>query len=130
MLKRRHVETLLLIGAGGFLGANVRFLVSGWVAQQLGARLPYGTLLVNFTGSLLLAVFIGWAANHIALDSRLRLLVATGFFGGYTTFSSYALESISLLQDGDWMGGLSYVLGTNLICLLGAMIGLAIGSRF
>jgi CrcB protein len=130
MLKRRHVETLLLIGAGGFLGANVRFLVSGWVAQQLGARLPYGTLLVNFTGSLLLAVFIGWAANHIALDSRLRLLVATGFFGGYTTFSSYALESISLLQAGDWMGGLSYVLGTNLICLLGAMIGLAIGSRF
>lgn len=124
------METLLLIGAGGFLGANVRFLVSGWVAQQLGARLPYGTLLVNFTGSLLLAVFIGWAANHIALDSRLRLLVATGFFGGYTTFSSYALESISLLQDGDWMGGLSYVLGTNLICLLGAMIGLAIGSRF
>lgn len=124
------METLLLIGAGGFLGANVRFLVSGWVAQQLGARLPYGTLLVNFTGSLLLAVFIGWATNHIALDSRLRLLVATGFFGGYTTFSSYALESISLLQDGDWMGGLSYVLGTNLICLLGAMIGLAIGSRF
>jgi CrcB protein len=75
-------------------------------------------------------VLIGWAANHIALDSRLRLLVATGFFGGYTTFSSYALESISLLQAGDWMGGLSYVLGTNLICLLGAMIGLAIGSRF
>lgn len=123
------METLFLIGVGGFVGANVRFLVSGWVAQQLGVRFPWGTLVVNFTGSLLLALFIAWAAGYTTLDSRIRLFLATGFFGAYTTFSTYATESVALLQGGDWIGALGNVLGTNLVCLIGAIVGLAIGSR-
>jgi CrcB protein len=128
-ITRRQVETLFLIGVGGFVGANVRFLVSGWVAQQLGVRFPWGTLVVNFTGSLLLALFIAWAAGYTTLDSRIRLFLATGFFGAYTTFSTYATESVALLQGGDWIGALGNVLGTNLVCLIGAIVGLAIGSR-
>jgi CrcB protein len=129
VLTRRRVETLLLIGVGGFIGANVRYLVSGWVAQQVGSRFPWGTLLINFTGSLLLALFIAWAAGFTTLDPRVRLFLATGFFGAYTTFSTYASESVALLQGGDWIGGLGNILGTNLVCLVGAFVGLAIGSR-
>lgn len=126
---RRQVEIILLIGLGGFIGANARYFLSGWVAELLGKSFPWGTLIVNFTGSCLLAVFIAWAANHTTLDPRVRLLVAVGFFGAYTTFSTYATESVALLQSGNWIGVLGNILGTNLICILGAIVGLAIGNR-
>jgi CrcB protein len=126
---RRQVEIILLIGLGGFIGANVRYFLSGWVAGLLGKAFPWGTLIINFTGSCLLAVFIAWAANHSTLDPRIRLTVAVGFFGAYTTFSTYATESVALLQSGDWIGALGNVLGTNLICILGAIVGLAVGNR-
>ncbi|MBN1451625.1 MAG: fluoride efflux transporter CrcB [Anaerolineales bacterium] len=123
------MENFLLIGLGGFLGANVRYWVSGWVAERLGQIFPWGTFFVNFSGACLLAVFYGWSANHITLDPRVRLLVAIGFFGAYTTFSTYANESIALMETGDWIGMASNVVFMNLICLVGAWIGLAIGRQ-
>jgi CrcB protein len=128
-LTRRRVETLLIIGLGGFIGANLRYLVSGWAAERFGAAFPWGTLLINFSGSCLLAVFIAWAGGHAPLDPRLRLFVAVGFFGAYTTFSTYATESVALLQAGNWLGAVGNILGTNLVCILGAVVGLAVGSR-
>ena len=59
----------------------------------------------------------------------MRLLVAVGFFGAYTTFSTYAVESVILLEAGDWLGGIGNILGTNLVCLLGAVLGLAVGRQ-
>ena len=124
---RRQVETFLIIGLGGFVGANMRYLISVWVVARLGSTFPWGTLLINLTGSFLLAVFLAWAANRTSLDPRVRLLIATGFFGAYTTFSTYANESVALLQAGDWIGGVGNLLGTNVVCIVGAVIGLAIG---
>jgi CrcB protein len=126
---RRQVETILLIGVGGFIGANARYFLSGWAAEVLGKAFPWGTLIINFTGSCLLGVFIAWAANQTTLDPRVRLLVAVGFFGAYTTFSTYATESVALLQSGNWIGALGNILGTNLICIFGAIVGLAVGNR-
>lgn len=126
---RRQVETFFLIGIGGFIGANLRYLVSGWAAENLGKGFPWGTLIINFTGSCILATFIAFAANHIMIDPRTRLFVAVGFCGAYTTFSTYAVESIALLQAGDWIGGLGNILGTNLVCIIGVVIGMLIGSR-
>lgn len=123
------METFLIIGLGAVFGANLRYLVSVWAVGQFGSGFPWGTLIVNLAGSLLLAVFLAWAANHTALDPRIRLLVATGFFGAYTTFSTYANESVALFQAGDWVGAVGNVLGTNGLCLVGALVGLAIGSR-
>lgn len=123
------METFLIIGLGGFIGANLRYIVSGWAAEHFGNAFPWGTLLINFSGSCLLAIFIGWAANHTGFDPRVRLLVVVGFFGAYTTFSTYATESLALLQAGDWIGAVGNVLGTNFICILGAVLGLAVGSR-
>ena len=123
------METFLLIGLGGFMGANLRYLVSVAAAERFGTAFPWGTLIINFSGSCLLALFLAIAANRANLDPRFRLLVATGFFGAYTTFSTYALESITLLRAGDWLGAAGNVLGTNLVCLVGAFLGLLIGSR-
>jgi CrcB protein len=124
------METFILIGIGGFIGANLRYLVSAWAAGAFGNAFPWGTVIINFTGSCLLAIFIAYAGKHATLDPRVRLFVAVGFCGAYTTFSTYATESMALLQAGDWIGGFGDLIGTNLICIIGVIIGLAIGSRF
>jgi CrcB protein len=126
---RRNVETFLIIGLGAVLGANLRYLVTNWASEQYGSAFPWGTLIINLTGSLLLGVFLGWAGNRAALDPRIRLLIATGFFGAYTTFSTYATDSVSLAQSDNWIGALGNVFGTNALCLVGALVGLAVGSR-
>jgi CrcB protein len=128
-ITRRQLETFIIIGIGAVIGANLRFWLSGWITQNLGQTFPFGTLAVNFSGSLILAVFTGWTTNHIGIDPRLRLLVAIGFCGGYTTFSTYANESVTLLQAGDWIGALSNILGTNFICVVAVIIGLAVGRQ-
>ncbi|MBI5960467.1 MAG: fluoride efflux transporter CrcB [Chloroflexi bacterium] len=125
----KQVETFLLIGLGGVIGANMRYWVSGWAADRFGQTFPWGTLLINISGSCLLAVFIGWSANHITLDPRVRLFLAVGFFGAYTTFSTYANESVALGRAGDWIGMVSNILFTNLVCVVGALIGLTIGRE-
>jgi CrcB protein len=129
IVKRWQMETILMIGFGGFVGANIRYLITLWAAQQFGMAFPWGTLLINFSGSLLLAVFLAFAANHSSLDPRIKLLIATGFFGAYTTFSTYTNDSVALARAGDWIGGLGNILGSNLICIAGVVIGLAVGSR-
>ena len=126
---RRHLETFLIVGLGGIIGANLRYVVSVWAVGQFGSAFPWGTLIINLTGSTLLAVFLAWAANRTTLDPRVRLLIATGFFGAYTTFSTYANDSVALLRAGDWIGMVGNVLGTNALCLVGALIGLVIGSK-
>jgi fluoride exporter len=127
--QRRKVETLLLIGIGGFIGANVRYWVANWATGQFGPTFPWGTLLINVSGSALLGVFIGWSGNLVTLDPRIRLFLAVGFFGAYTTFSTYANESIALIRTGDWAGVLFNVVGSNILCLLGALLGLLVGGR-
>ncbi len=126
---RRYVETALIIGLGGFVGANMRFLVSVWAVERLGTGFPYGTLIVNLVGSILLGVFTAWAAQHIDLDPRVRFFIAVGFFGAFTTFSTYANESVGLTLNGNWTGMLVNVLGTNALCLIGAAAGLFVGGK-
>lgn len=121
------MERFLLIGLGGFIGANLRYWVSGLVAERLSQTFPWGTFVVNASGACLLAVFYGWSANHLIFDPRARLLVAIGLFGAYTTFSTYANETVALMQTGDWIGMAGNILGTNLVCIVGAWLGLMIG---
>ncbi len=123
------MENFLLIGIGGFIGANMRYWVAGWIADRWGQTFPWGTFVVNASGSLLLGVFIGWSLQQITLDPRVRMLVVVGFFGAYTTFSTFANESALLYESGDIVGMLGNILGTNLVCVLGALAGLAIGRQ-
>lgn len=126
---RQALEHALYVGVGGFLGANARYFVGLGIGTLLGRNFPYGTFIINVTGSFLLAVFLAWVAKQVHFEEAIRLLVAVGFFGAYTTFSSFANESITLLQDGNWTAGILYMVGTNALCLLGVVPGLWIGSK-
>ncbi len=118
---------ILLVGLGGFLGANCRYwlglLLVRWSSQSIA-----GTLFVNFTGSLLLAVFIVWAGRNVDLPQGVGLFLATGFLGSYTTFSTFANEGIALARDGHWGGAAMYIVGTNAACLLGVLIGIRLSQ--
>ncbi len=123
----------LYIGVGGFIGANLRHWmatrVSAWFFHHSGWNLPLGTVFVNVTGSLLLTIFLIWSSRHVDLPPRTRLMVATGFFGAYTTFSTYAFEGITLMRWENLWAGLSYILATNVLCLLGVLAGMELGNR-
>ncbi len=122
-------EGVLLVGLGGFVGANARYLLNLWMSNWAGSAFPWGTLLINVTGSFALALFIAWAANRTTLIPELRFLFATGFCGAYTTFSTYANETIALFRDQQWLAGLSNILVTNALCFVAVLLGLLLGSR-
>ena len=127
------MQALILVGVGGFIGANVRYWLTVWLTQALLTRFqitfPAATLLINFTGSILLAAFTAWSMNRVQMSPNVRLFIATGFFGAYTTFSTFANDSVALARAGDWVGAVTNVAGTNMLCIVGVVIGLAIGSR-
>ena len=90
----------LAISAGTVLGANLRYLVGLWVAAGWAGALPLGTLLINLTGSLALGCFLGALGRRFREPPFVRLFVATGFLGAYTTFSSFSAETVALLEGG------------------------------
>lgn len=115
----------LAVMAGGALGTAARYLVSGAVANAFGQTFPWGTLIVNVTGCFV----IGFFAALTAPDARLlvsgttRQFVMTGICGGYTTFSSFSQQTLSLMQDGEWLQAGGNVLGSTVLCLLFVWLG-------
>lgn len=120
------MKDLLLVGAGGFLGANARYLVNAYLARHLSASLPWGTLAVNITGSFVLGAFLAWTTERVLADPAYRFLVAVGFCGAYTTFSSYAFETARLLEQGHVWAAAGNFLINNLLSLLAAVLGVAL----
>ncbi len=117
----------LLIGLGGFLGANARFLVASWAARLLGANFPYGTFLANMSGSLLLGVTIAVLHDRALLASPQRQFFVVGFLGAYTTFSTFTYESMQLFQNGSVLLGLVNIVGSVVLGLLAVVCGLWLG---
>lgn len=116
----------LWIALGAVVGASARYLVSTQIARHVSTTFPYGTLLINITGSVVLGFFLIYSTERVLLDPRWRLLVAIGFCGSYTTFSSYAFESFALMEQGQWlMMGLN-ILGSNALCLAAVLAGAAV----
>lgn len=122
------MEKILLISAGAILGANARYWIGLWVAERWGTTFPFGTLVINLTGSFLLGLFMTLATERFLVDSRLRLLVTVGFLGAYTTFSTYTFESIAMLQKGQWALGLANLLGSSILGLASVGLGLYLGK--
>ncbi|MDP8924892.1 MAG: fluoride efflux transporter CrcB [Chloroflexota bacterium] len=116
----------LLVGVGGFLGANARYILGGVIADRLGTGLPYGTFLINVTGSLAIGVLLVLLTERLAIDPAWRLLLVVGFLGSYTTFSSYTFEALALAETGQWLGALWYVLGSNLVGLAATYAGMVL----
>jgi CrcB protein len=120
----------LWISLGGVLGVNLRYFLSRIITRFTDAAFPVGTLLINITGSLVLGFFLIWTTERVFADPKWRLLVAIGFCGSYTTFSSYAFETMSYFEQGHWILFASNILANNILCLgavlVGAMIARAI----
>jgi len=117
----------LLVGAGGFAGAVARLLVAQLVTARLGMLLPYGTLVVNVSGCFLLGLVLGLLAGGAAPHPVVRPLVATGFIGAYTTFSTFGAETILLFEEGSLLLGALYVLLSVSLGLGATVLGLAVG---
>ena len=114
------------IALGAVVGACARYFVSGFIARHFSTVFPYGTLLINITGSLILGFFLVYATERVLLDPHWRLLVAVGFCGSYTTFSSYAFESFALMEQGHWLLMGLNVLFSNALCLAAVLAGAAL----
>jgi CrcB protein len=116
----------LWIGLGAVVGASARYFLSGYIARILSPGFPYGTLVINITGSLLLGFFLVLTNQRIPLDPRWRLFIAVGFCGSYTTFSSYAFETFALGEQGQWLLVALNIAGSNLLCLAAVLAGAAL----
>jgi CrcB protein len=116
----------LYVGVGAFLGANARYWVGGWAAARLGTAFPYGTFIINVTGSFAIGVILTLLTERLVADPAWRLLLVVGFLGGYTTFSSYTYEGLTLLGAGQWPAALWYVVGSNVLGLLAAYAGMVL----
>jgi CrcB protein len=118
------VEKILWISIGAILGVNLRYWVGDWAAQRFGSGFPYGTLIINLTGSFLLGLVVSMTMEHFIIDPRLRIFIIVGFLGSYTTFSTYAYESIALISLGQWGWGIFNLLGSSLLGALFALLGI------
>jgi CrcB protein len=119
------LATYLIVGMGGFIGANARFIVGRWAMQKWGGQFPIGTFLINVSGSFILGLF-ATLALHFAWDDRWRLLIAVGFVGAFTTFSTFEYETLELAIQGSWMGAGVNILGSVLCGFIAGSIGIAV----
>jgi fluoride exporter len=117
------LQTILFISLGAVFGANLRYFIGQYFAKLIPSSLPYGTVIVNLTGSFILALFLVWTTERVLADPRWRLVIAVGFCGGYTTFSSYAYETFALFEQGQWLTCALNILANNVLCLLGTVLG-------
>jgi CrcB protein len=121
------VLRLLIVCLGGALGSGARYLLATWVTDAFGADFPRGTILINLTGSFLIAVVMELAAATGAVSVELRLFLATGILGGYTTYSSFNYETLRLASQGTWLlAGLNVAITLG-GCLVAGWLGVVTG---
>jgi fluoride exporter len=120
------VLDFLSISLGAIFGANARYLISRLSVRWLGPVFPYGTLVINVTGSLLVGFVLIWTSERVLADPRWRLFVVVGFCGAFTTFSSYAFETMAFFEQGRWLLMATNIFANNLFCLGAVVAGMAL----
>jgi CrcB protein len=118
----------LAVGLGGFLGAAARAWLANHLILENSGNFPFGTLIINLTGSFVLCFFMLITVDRLQVNSNLRLAVGTGFCGAYTTFSTFSLENINLLRDGRYVGAFAYIVITAFGCVLFGWLGSRAGG--
>ena len=121
---------LALIAIFGAAGTLARYGLQGIVHTRLGSTFPYGTLLVNLTGCFLLGLIGQFTLNRLVISPDWRVAIAVGFFGGYTTFSSFGWETAKMLEDGEWLRASAYVGASVFVGLLFSVAGIHLANRF
>jgi len=115
----------LLVGVGGFVGANARLLVARWIGAAIETRFPLGTFVINISGSFLLGVIGTMVAQKVFRNSdAVRLALGVGFLGAYTTFSTFEFETHALFDDGEWLTATTNIVASLFIGLLAVRAGI------
>ncbi len=117
------MKPLLIIGIGGAFGSICRYLAQVYIGKYTTLTFPVGTLVVNLTGCFLIGILFGLSSKYAWMTMEWRLFLITGICGGYTTFSSYSLDSINLLRHGNYTYFFVYVLGSVIVGLLATVAG-------
>jgi len=125
-LRNLPISDLLVISIGAIFGANARWVISRFAARIISPVFPYGTLFINVSGSFVVGFFMIWSSERVLLDPRWRLLVVVGFCGAFTTFSSFAFETMAYFQQGQWIMMLVNFISNNLLCLGAALAWMAV----
>lgn len=120
---------IALIALFGAVGTLARYGLQGVVQFRAGSNFPYGTLLVNLSGCFLLGLIGQLTLNRILIPSEWRLAIAVGFFGGFTTFSSFGWETAKMLEAGEWLRASTYVAASVFIGLLLSVAGIRLANR-
>ena len=115
----------LWVAIGGVIGANMRYVISLWAARRFGTHFPYGTFIINISGSCGLGIISTLIAQNLDGNLTLSLLIATGFFGAYTTFSTFSYESLALIQDERWRLAVRNIAGSAVLGVTGALLGIS-----
>ncbi|MBU6445596.1 MAG: fluoride efflux transporter CrcB [Alphaproteobacteria bacterium] len=118
-------QIYLLVALGGALGSIGRYAVSGLVATGFGETFPWGTLVVNVVGSFVIGFFATLTApdGRVFVGAGTRQFVMTGICGGFTTFSSFSLNTLNLIQDGEWLYAGGNIAGSVTLCLISVWLG-------
>ena len=122
------MKSFLLVFLGGGLGSGLRYLVTITMNQYYKV-LPFGTFIVNMLGCLLIGLILGYAQKENTLTSNQTLLLATGFCGGFTTFSAFANENLELIKNGELFNFSVYTIGSILVGVLAVFIGFYLTNR-
>ena len=121
---------IFLIALFGAIGTLARYGLQGVVQFRMGSVFPYGTLLINLSGCFLLGLIGQLTLNRMLVSADVRMAIAVGFFGGYTTFSSFGWETAKMLEDGEWLRATTYV-GTSVFAgLLLSIVGIRLANKF
>ncbi|HAS27967.1 MAG TPA: fluoride efflux transporter CrcB [Dehalococcoidia bacterium] len=119
---------ILYLAVAGALGAVSRFLLSGFIYRLLGSGFPYGTLLINVIGSLLIGFIMQVGLSTDIIPQQLRTVITIGFLGAFTTFSTFSYETLNYIQDGVWGMAILNIAANVIVCLLAVFAGLIIGK--
>ena len=119
-----------MVAIGGAAGAVTRYLVDGWVLDRTGAGFPYGTLVINISGSFLIGILAALTIDRAVLPAEIRGPVMIGFVGAYTTFSTLMLESWRLVESGQDVAALANLVGSVVLGVVAVAAGLILGRAF
>jgi CrcB protein len=124
MLQQPAVRSPIAISLGAIAGALSRYYLTLWFAQRFGIAFPYGTLFINLTGCLIMGFFVTFTLERVVtISPELKLMVTTGFLGAYTTFSTYGLESATLLREGSFTAAGLYWAGSAILGVICVQLG-------
>ena len=121
-----RIALLIIFGAAGTLA---RYGLQGLIQQRTGEVFPYGTLIVNLVGCLLLGGIGEYALTHLTVPPEWRIGITVGFFGAFTTFSTFSWETVRLIQDGEWARATAYVLASILGGVVCVFLGMRVADR-